>query len=116
MDPQGDAKKNYLEIIQKGYENQTISEETEFITPDGSRHVILRTAFLVKVSQGLRMAAVVRAWLTLMATMPSRDPANTWFADWAKNGADFSAALDNPALFPDSFRSDARLRAAILNA
>jgi fructuronate reductase len=59
------------------------------------------------------MAGVVRAWLALMATAPSRDPANAWFAEWAKSGADFGAALDNPALFPDAFRSEARLRAAI---
>jgi fructuronate reductase len=61
------------------------------------------------------MAAIVRAWLDLMATAPPRDPANAWLAAWAKAGADKAAALDNPALFPDAFRRDARLRAAILN-
>jgi len=54
------------------------------------------------------------AWLDLMATRPSRDPANVWFAAWAKSGADKAVALDNAALFPAIFRSDARLRAAIL--
>src|SRR6201999_4194825 len=46
------------------------------------------------------MAKVVRAWLELMATNPSRDPANAWFADWAKTGADKARALANEALFP----------------
>jgi hypothetical protein len=62
-----------------------------------------------------RMAAIVQAWLQLMATNPSRDPANAWFAGWAKAGADKAAILDNPALFPALFRNDTRLRAAILN-
>jgi len=40
---------------------------------------------------------------------------------WRENltksfGADKAVALDNPALFPDLFRSDARLRAAIFAA
>jgi hypothetical protein len=60
------------------------------------------------------MADVVRAWLDLMATMPSRDPANAWLADWARAGADKAKALDNVALFPAIFREDARLRTAIL--
>ena len=63
-----------------------------------------------------RMASVVRAWLDLMATVPARDPANAWLADWARAGADMAKALDNPVLFPDAFRSDAILRAAILNS
>jgi hypothetical protein len=60
------------------------------------------------------MTGIVRAWLSLMATAPSRDPANGWFADWAKAGADKEAALANPALFPAAFRENATLRAAIL--
>ncbi len=52
------------------------------------------------------------AWLALMATTPARDPASDWLATWAKAGADTGAALDNPGLFPDAFRKDARLRAA----
>ena len=60
------------------------------------------------------MAQIVRAWLELMATAPSRDPANGWFADWAKAGAGKAQALDNPALFPAPFREDERLRLAIM--
>ena len=60
-----------------------------------------------------RMVEVIRAWLELMAATPSRDPANAWLANWARAGADKAKALDNPALFPEIFRNDARLRAAI---
>jgi hypothetical protein len=49
-----------------------------------------------------------------MATRPSRDPANAWLADWAGAGADKAKALDNAMLFPAIFRSDTRLRAAIV--
>ena len=64
-----------------------------------------------------RMAKVVRAWLDLTATdSRPRDPANGWLADWARAGADKAKALDNEALFPSVFRSDARLRSAILGS
>jgi hypothetical protein len=58
----------------------------------------------------------VRAWLDVMATASRpRDPANAWFAEWARAGADKPAALNNDALFPSVFRSDARLRSAIVD-
>jgi fructuronate reductase len=63
-----------------------------------------------------RLAKVVAAWLDLMARRPSRDPANDWFAAWARAGADKAAALDNPVLFPDLFREQTSLRGAILSA
>ena len=61
-----------------------------------------------------RMAAIVRAWLRFMAATPSRDPANAMLAEWTRAGAVPAQALDNPALFPDAFRQDTRLRQAIL--
>ena len=61
------------------------------------------------------MADVVRAWLALMATdSRPRDPQAAWFTRWASAGAETEAALNTETLFPDGFRSDARLRAAIL--
>ena len=61
-----------------------------------------------------RLAKVTAAWLDLMAKKPSRDPANDWFAAWAKAGADKAVALDSPALFSPLFREHPDLRAAIL--
>lgn len=58
------------------------------------------------------LAAIVRAWLLFMAKTPCRDPHRGWLAQWARAGD--HPALDNPALFPAAFRSDAHLRAAVL--
>src|SRR5581483_5133764 len=55
---------------------------------------------LAQIAEVGWLAKVIAAWLDLMATRPSRDPANDWFATWAKTGADKAAALDNPTLFP----------------
>jgi len=60
------------------------------------------------------MGRIVQAWLQLMATDPSRDPAKDWFEQWAKAGADKATALDNETLFPDFFRTEQRLRGAVL--
>jgi len=57
---------------------------------------------------------VVRAWLDFIARTPSRHPNNAWLVVWAKTGADKGNALDNKILFPPPFRSDQRLRGAIL--
>jgi PAS domain S-box-containing protein len=58
-DPLKDAQKDYQNIVQDSLGARTLTEETEFITPDGRRRVIQRIAFPVIVSQGRRMAAVV---------------------------------------------------------
>jgi len=110
----------YWKTVVARFANPMIDHRLGQIAEDGSLKLPQRLfpMLLDNARRGrpiARMAAVVRAWLALMATAPSRDPANAWFAAWAGNGADFGAALDNPALFPDAFRSDARLRAAILN-
>ncbi len=110
----------YWKTVVTRFENPMIDHRLGQIAEDGSLKLPQRlfpmlTANAASGKPIARMAGIVRAWLTLMATAPSRDPANAWFAEWAKNGADFGAALDNPALFPDAFRSDARLRAALLS-
>jgi fructuronate reductase len=62
----------------------------------------------------VKLAAVVRAWLSFMARTPSKDPQGALLAQWAKAGADPAQALDNPALFPAPFRTDPTLRGAVL--
>lgn len=110
----------YWKTVKARFENPMIDHRLAQIAEDGSLKLPQRLfPMLLDNARSKRpiaaMAGIVRAWLTLMATTPSRDPANAWFADWTKAGADKAAALDNPALFPDAFRRDARLRAAILN-
>jgi fructuronate reductase len=110
---------SYWKTVVARFENPMIDHRLAQIAEDGSlklpqRLFPLLTANAASGKAIARMAAVARAWLMLMATAPSRDPANAWFADWTKAGADFGKALDNPALFPAPFRQDARLRAALL--
>ena len=109
----------YWRMVKKRFENPMIDHRLAQIAEDGSLKLPQRLIPLLEANARTgeaigRMAEVVRAWLELMATNPSRDPANVWLASWARAGADKAKALDNPALFPDIFRSDARLRAAIV--
>ncbi|HKB96435.1 MAG TPA: hypothetical protein VKB94_06260, partial [Rhizomicrobium sp.] len=110
----------YWRTVKARFANPMIDHRLAQIAEDGSLKLPQRLFPLLEANartgrEIIRMAAVVRAWLQLMATSPARDPANAWLADWARPGADKAAALDNPALFPALFRNDARLRAAILS-
>ncbi len=109
----------YWKTVVARFENPMIDHRLTQIAEDGSLKLPQRLfPMLVENARNgkaiARMAAVVRAWLMLMAGAPSRDPANAWFADWAKTGGDIATALDNPALFPAPFREDGRLRAVLL--
>jgi fructuronate reductase len=110
---------SYWRKVKARFANPMIDHRLAQIAEDGSLKLPQRLFPMLETNvktggQFSRMAKVVRAWLDLMATTPSRDPANAWLADWAKAGADKAVALGNPALFPALFRSDARLRRAIL--
>jgi len=109
----------YWRGVKARFANPMIDHRLAQIAEDGSLKLSQRLFPLLETNSRAghdvaRMAAVVRAWLQLMATNPSRDPAKDWFQEWAKAGADKAAALDNPALFPALFRTDTRLRQAIL--
>jgi fructuronate reductase len=109
----------YWRTVKARFANPMIDHRLAQIAEDGSLKLPQRLFPLLEANartggEIVRMAAVVRAWLDLMATNPSRDPANGWLAEWAKAGADKVQALDNEALFPALFHSDARLRSAIL--
>ena len=111
----------YWRTVTARFENPMIDHRLAQIAEDGSLKLPQRLFPLleanIKAGREIgRLAEVIAAWLDLMATRPSRDPANDWFAGWAKGGADKAAALDNVTLFPDIFRSHAKLRAAILAA
>jgi fructuronate reductase len=110
---------SYWRTVKARFENPMIDHRLAQIAEDGSLKLPQRLFPMLETNLRTgraigRMADVVRAWLDLMATRPSRDPANVWLAAWTKAGADKAKALDNAALFPAVFRSDARLRAAIL--
>lgn len=109
----------YWHAVKTRFANPLLDHRLDQIAEDGS--VKLPQRLFPLLADGARagrpigrMAAIVEAWLALMATAPARDPANAWFTRWAKCGADRAAALDDTRLFPAPFRSDPRLRAAIL--
>jgi len=109
----------YWRTVKARFANPMIDHRLAQIAEDGSLKLPQRLFPLLEANARTGgnitgMAAIVRAWLQLMATTPSRDPANSWFQEWAKAGADISRALDNEALFPALFRTDTRLRQAIL--
>jgi fructuronate reductase len=110
----------YWRTVKQRFANPMIDHRLAQIAEDGSLKLPQRLFPLLESNartdrEITHMAAAVRAWLQLMAANPSRDPANGWFLEWAKTGADKARALDNEALFPALFRSDARLRRAILD-
>jgi fructuronate reductase len=111
----------YWKKVVARFENPMLDHRLAQIAEDGSLKLPERIfPLLVDNARHGRsiaaMAQIVQAWLDLMATAPSRDPAADWFAQWARQGADKAVALGNEALFPAPFRSDAGLRAAILKA
>lgn len=111
----------YWRTVRARFENPMIDHRLAQIAEDGSLKLPQRLFPLlesnIKAGRDIaRLAKVVAAWLDLTATRPSCDPANDWFTAWARAGADKAAALDNPALFPDIFRSNAKLRAALLQS
>lgn len=111
----------YWRTVTARFENPMIDHRLAQIAEDGSLKLPQRLFPLLEANINAgreigRLAKVIAAWLDLMATRPSRDPANVWFAAWAGSGADKAAALDNPALFADLFRSDTKLRDAIFAA
>jgi len=112
----------YWRTVKTRFENPMIDHRLAQIAEDGSLKLPQRLFPMLtdnaRAARDItRMAAIVRAWLDLMAaTTRPRDPAHAWLAEWAHAGGDKAKALDNTALFPDPFRRDARLRAAILAA
>jgi fructuronate reductase len=110
----------YWRTVKTRFANPMIDHRLAQIAEDGSLKLPQRLFPLlednIRAGRNItRMGKIVRAWLDLMATNPSRDPANAWLAEWANAGADKAKALDNAALFSDIFRNDVRLRSAILD-
>jgi fructuronate reductase len=110
----------YWRTVKARFENPMVDHRLAQIAEDGSLKLPQRLFPLLEANAKTgrdmtAMAAIVRAWLDVMAgANPPRDPAGGWLSGWARAGADKAQALDNAALFPAPFRSDARLRAAVL--
>lgn len=61
-----------------------------------------------------RLAAVVRAWLAAPGRGVVRDIRSERLKAWARAGGVLAEALDDPLLFPQAFRAEAAVRAAVL--
>jgi fructuronate reductase len=111
----------YWRTVKARFENPMIDHRLAQIAEDGSLKLPQRLYPLLEANAGAGReiaggATIVRAWLDLMAKAHRpRDPANAWLTAWTRAGANRSAALDNAALFPAPFRSDTRLRNAIIS-
>ncbi len=63
-----------------------------------------------------RLAAVIRAWLAAVAEGQAKDVQSADLFAWQVAGGELSTALDDPALFPEPFRAERLVRAAVLEA
>jgi fructuronate reductase len=61
-----------------------------------------------------RLAAVVRAWLTAVAEGQAKDVQSADLFAWQVAGGELSTALDDPTLFPEPFRAEPLVRAAVM--
>jgi fructuronate reductase len=109
----------YWHRIRQRLANPMLDHKLAQIAEDGSAKLAQRVYPLMidnaRQDRAIaRLGAIVRAWLSFMARSPSKDPQSLILAQWSKSGADAAQALDNPVLFPAPFRSDPRLREAVL--
>jgi fructuronate reductase len=61
-----------------------------------------------------RLAATIRAWLAAAGEGRAKDTEGPRLAAWRAAGGALSAVLDDPALFPQPFRDEPLVRAAVL--
>jgi fructuronate reductase len=108
----------YWQSVRARLANPMLDHRLSQIGEDGSVKLAQRVFPLIIAGAGSgrptpRLAAVVRAWLDCARRGLARDVR----ADrLAASGGELAAALDDPMLFPDPFRRDAAVRAAILGS
>ena len=111
---------DYWQTTKRRFANPNIDHALAQIAEDGSKKLAVRLfPLLIDNARAgrrtRRMADIVRAWLDF-ARSPVKDPQSARLAQWSEAGGDVAAALDDPAFFPDPFRNDGAVRAAILGA
>jgi fructuronate reductase len=99
------------------FANPKINHALAQIAEDGSKKLAVRIfPLLIANARAGRptrcFARVIRAWLEF-ARQPVKDPLRDRLARWSSAGGALSAALDDPVLFPDPFRTEPRVRAAV---
>lgn len=110
---------DYWRATRARFANPAIDHRLDQIAQDGSAKLAQRVFPLIVANARAgrptaRMAAIVRAWMGAAGLGEAADPKAARLAAWIDAGADLAAALDDPALFPDAFRTDPAVRAAML--
>jgi fructuronate reductase len=110
---------DYWRKIRMRFANPMIDHRLVQIGEDGSTKLAQRAFPLLIVNARAgrptgRLASIVRAWLVLAGEGVVKDPQAARLARWAAAGRDVAGALDDAILFPPPFRTDPRVRAALL--
>jgi fructuronate reductase len=110
---------SYWRTVRKRFANRFLDHRLEQIAEDGSVKLAQRLfpLLITNVRNGLphgRLAHVIRAWLEFAKKGDVKDPASARLIAWAASGGRIESALDDPVLFPDPFRTDQSVRAAML--
>lgn len=109
----------YWRVTKQRFANPSINHSLAQIAEDGSKKIAVRILPLLidNARAGRpthRLVQIVRAWLDF-AREPVKDPESARLTQWAIAGASLAAALDDPALFPNPFRDEPNVRAALLS-
>ena len=115
------AVDNYWGQVRERFANPNIDHALAQIAQDGSLKLAQRIfpIMAANVREGRpagRLAQVVAAWLERGAQGALIDPQAVRLQVWGAAGRDISAALDDPALFPEAFRLDENLRRLMVEA
>jgi fructuronate reductase len=99
--------------------NPALDHRLAQIAEDGSAKLAQRifpilTANARAGRPATRLAAVIRAWLAAVAEGQAKDVQSADLFAWQVAGGELATALDDPALFPEPFRAEPAVRAAVL--
>jgi len=109
----------YWRTVRGRFANLFLDHRLEQIAEDGSVKLAQRIFPLLIANvrhnrPRSHLARVIRAWLEFAKKDEVKDPANVRLKSWAATGGRIEDALDDPALFPQPFRTDPNVRAAML--
>lgn len=110
--------RSYWRATRARFGNPHIDHRLEQIAEDGSAKLAQRVfpVLIANVHDGLpygRLARIVRAWLDFARARDVVDPARERLKAWSARGGEIDDALNDDQLFPEAFRNDPHLRAAL---
>jgi fructuronate reductase len=110
---------SYWRAVHVRFANRFLDHRLEQIAEDGSVKLAQRVFPLLIANvrsrrPHRRLAQVIRAWLEFTKANEVKDPASARLKAWAASGGRMEDAVDDPALFPDPFRTESNVRSAVL--